>query len=373
MLDSPLALALLGTTATVMVLYAASMLFWGFEVGVLARGWQQAAADRPFGPEDVQVRIMTVDAEEVVQDTVDTLGGGFDEIRVIAEDDIDVLGARVHVVPADFDCRATHKGRALEWARRELPSDHDFVLYLDEDTHIASFGGLPDADVVQFTELPRRTGSWLAYLSEVYRIGYQIEQRAFDRFRFPLYAWGGGIAIRPELEHRVTWDAESITEDTDFVWRAASEAPLDFRVLNAKFRNQAPPSLWSMIVQRRRWMSGTREDTDLLSPLYRLLVRTRVITWGFASAIPLLTAGIFLVPAPLPYDRVFEIAGIGLFATQFVVTAAGAREYWPNERIALLAIPLTPVLVVLNTVGALWGFLSPVQEFAVTEKVEDTE
>lgn len=167
------------------------------------------------------MRILTVDAESVVQATVNAVPEAIDDVHVIAEAPISIDGAAVHVVPDEFDCEATNKGRAVEWARRTVPCSREYVLYLDEDTVMAGFSGLPDADVIQFTEKPIYTGSRVTYLCEVFRVGYQFEQFGFHRLRYPLYAWGGGVAVRASLEERMTWDVSTITEDTNFIWRAA--------------------------------------------------------------------------------------------------------------------------------------------------------
>ncbi len=243
------------------------------------------------------------------------------------------------------------------------------MLYLDEDTIVQRFRGFPDADVIQMTEMPLYTGSWLSYLGEVFRIGYQCEQRAFGRLKYPLYAWGGGIAIRKSLEDSITWDSDTITEDTNFVWRAADAGNLDFRVLNVKFRNQAPPSVRGMLQQRRRWFSGTKQSSGLLPHQYQLFLSFRMIAWALSPVIPVLSILLFLYPQYVPQPTAYQIGSVVAFSTLFIVTSIGAVIYVRDEQTALLAIPLTPLLVVLNTAGAFWGWVSPVRTFAVTEKV----
>ena len=353
----------------IFLLYSASVLFWLFEVGILARNQIVSSDEIVYGHEDIQVRILTIEAEEVVQGTVNSIPDGIADIRVIAERDIQITGATVHVVPDEFTCDATHKGRALEWARRNVPCTQEFILYLDEDTLVQQFEGLPDADIIQITEMPIFTGSWIAYLSETFRIGYQYEQRAFGRFKYPLYAWGGGIAVRKSLEDKITWDAKTITEDTNFVWRAVKEGGLDFRILNSKFRNQAPPTIRGMFRQRRRWFSGTQHSSGLLPRRYRVFLSFRMIAWALSPVIPFVSLLLFLFPQYVPQAASYLIGSLVAFSMLFIITLVGVVVYINHERITLLALPLTPLLVVLNTVGALWGWVSPVQTFAVTEKV----
>lgn len=146
-----------------LVVYGLSALWWLVETTVLARGWR-SDDEEAWGLDEVQVRVLTVDAAAVAQGTVDAVPDGVADVRVVAERGIDVDGATVHVVPEAFDCRATNKGRAVEWARRHVDCDAEYVLYLDEDTVVTEFTGLPDVDFVQFTEKPIYTGSRLAYL-----------------------------------------------------------------------------------------------------------------------------------------------------------------------------------------------------------------
>ncbi len=352
------------------VFYAGSVVFWLFETSVLAPLGTADGESNVWGLDDVQVRISTIGNESVVQTTVDALPEGLIDVHVIAEEAIEVSGATVHVVPESFSCLAGHKGRALEWARRNVPCDREYVLFLDEDTLVSDLNGLPDADVVQFTELPMYTGSRWTYLCEVFRIGYQYEQRAFATFRFPLYVWGGGIAIRRSVEERVTWDRRTITEDTAFVWTAAAELGVDMVVSDRRFRNQAPPSIRGLIRQRRRWMSGTREDGHMLPLPYRVFVATRATIWALSPFLVIIGAvSVFIPGIDLVVGAFADVLVLVLLLFLHFVTAVGASVYGLGARSSALAVLLTIPIVVLNTVGALWGFVSPTRSFSVTPKV----
>ncbi|ESP89417.1 glycosyltransferase [Candidatus Halobonum tyrrellensis] len=364
-----------------LVVYGLSALWWLVETTVLARGWR-AGDEEAWGLDEVQVRVLTVDAEAVVQGTVDAIPDGVADVRVVAERGVDVDGATVHVVPDAFDCRATNKGRAVEWARRHVDCDREYVLYLDEDTVVTEFTGLPDADVVQFTEKPIYTGSRLAYLCEVFRVGYQFEQFGFHRLRYPLYAWGGGFAVRHDVESELGWDRRTLTEDTNFLWYAASVRDVDYRLLDKRFRNQAPPSIRAMLRQRRRWMSGTVADDHLLPLRYRPLYATRVVAWAFSPFVPVLVAASLLaLDAPSlafgafgAFDAPSSATAYGLLSTAllgmlFVYMLLGVRAYRKSPLLWPLFLTLTPVAVVAHSAGSLWGILRPVEEFEVTEKV----
>jgi hypothetical protein len=358
---------------SVLSLYLAGDLYWLYEMcryGLWAR-----SPPRRYGGRDVQVRILTVDNASVVRDTVRRLPSSFEERYVIAEEPMDVPGAEVRVVPESFECDATNKGRALEWARRTVDCDREFVLFLDEDSHLLEFGGLPDADIVQFNERPRRTTSWLTYLCEINRIGFQIEQRAFPSLAVPLYAWGGGIAIRSSLEDEITWDYPTVIEDTIFLWRAFTEAADDVSLafISDRVSNQAPPTIRAMFRQRRRWIAGSREDNDLLSLDRVLMYGIRDLSWSVTGVIPVLfLVGLFSGVDIFFADR-YRLTSLALLLFMYVWIGIGVYRYRPSLPVAVAVVVLAPVTTVLHSVGALWGLVSQPDTFDVTNKVDEAD
>ena len=355
---------------TILLIFFIATMYWLFELLLVGRPPQSPLT---YGLEDVEVRIMTIASEDVVQATVDALPDGLAAIRVIAERDISIQGATVHTVPEDFSCAATRKGRAIEWARQQVPCDAEYVLYLDEDTILEDFHGLPDADIIQLSEHPVRSKSWLAYLAEIFRMGFQFEQATFPKFRYPLYAWGGGFAVRKTVEDDITWDVDSVTEDTNFIWRAFADSDRDMAFLRVHAMNQSPPSVREMIHQRRRWISGAANDSHLLPYRYRLLSLLRNAAWGLVFISPLL-----LVPFVTPVSVVFwpEMFSalvifqiVGLFGWAFL-------GYWHSgERLRVLGLLLIsiPIVPIIHAAGAFWAIVSPTTHFRVTQKVVPTE
>ncbi|MXR40532.1 glycosyltransferase family 2 protein [Halobaculum sp. WSA2] len=355
---------------TILLIFFGATLFWLGEMLIVGRA-PQGPIEHP--PSAVEVRVLTRDAEAVVQGTVNSLPDNLAATRVVAETDIDILGASVHIVPDDFTCEAIRKARAVEWARREVECVGEFVLYIDEDTLLGDFHGLPDADMIQLAERPIRSASWLTYLAEMFRMGFQLEQATFPKFRYPLYAWGGGFAVRKQLEDVLTWDVETVTEDTNFVWRAARSGDYDLQYLDVKAMNQAPPSIREMIHQRRRWISGAARDSHLLPLRYRLLSLMRNAAWALvfvspALALPLVTPieNLFF-PTYYWYIIVFQL--VGLFGWAFLGYWYFAERVWI---LALLFITI-PVVALIHSAGAFWAVLSPTETFRVTKKVSPLE
>lgn len=351
---------------TMLIIFFVSTAFWLAEMVVIGRARRGSIE---YGLDQIEARVLTIGAEDVVQGTVDSLPDELASIRVVAERNIEINGATVHTVPSEFSCEATRKGRAVEWARRTVTCDGEYVLYLDEDTLLSDFRGLPDADIVQLSEQPIRTKSWLTYFAEMFRMGFQIEQAVFPKFRFPLYAWGGGIAIRKSVEDEVTWNVHSLTEDTNFIWRAFQDSNRDLAFLRVRAFNQAPPSVREMIHQRRRWISGAAKDSHLLPRRYQLLSLLRNAAWGLVTLTPLL-----LLPVITPISMIFlpeiyqygiRFQLIGLFGWAII----GYWYYAERVRILIALLLSTPIVALLHSLGAFWALLSPTKDFRVTKKV----
>jgi hypothetical protein len=359
-------LVLVTTTA----LFTATAFAWVVITYVVGAGYEPP--DPVHGADDVQVRILTVDAESVVQSTVDSLPSEFDDVHVVAEEAIDVAGATVHVVPEEFDCEAIRKGRAIEWARQMLANDREMVLYLDEDSLLESFEGLPDADVVQLRERPRQTGSVLSYLADIYRMGVQIEQRAFARLSVPLFAWGGGIAVRSEVEDEVTWDRETIVEDTAFVWAAAQRIPdFSFELSTVTCANEAPPSLTEITQQRRRWAAGNVRAANELPLGYQLLTRIRNYAWALSPVVTLVVVPLTMLGIGVAATGLFAVLSLALGLLTVFWYLRGVLYYGGSTVAWAAAVPLAPLVTVVHSMGTVAGILDPPEEFRVTEKVGD--
>lgn len=394
--------------------YGFSTSWWALEVGALSYGWK---SDRPdeHGLDSIQVRILTVDGERVVQKTVEEIPDQIppEEIHVIAEEPITVPNAQVQVVPDSFESRADAKGRAHQWALETLHCDREYILYLDEDTRIQNLTGVPNADFIQFTEKPelivdktprqpplRDLKAWLTtfdewplsrlraeiearivYLCEIFRVGYQLEQFGFHRLAYPLYAWGGGFAIRHELEQEVTWRDSTLTEDTNLIWRAAKMASktgrldqLEYKIIDNNFRNQAPARILDMFQQRQRWISGSMSDMHLLPYRYMPLYLTRIVVWGFSPVFVLLVTGIYAAPIEIAGLGAFRVVSVFLLSFLYIYMLAGVVIYREQLGLwAIVCIALTPVAVFLHSVGALLGLICPMDDFKVTPKADPAQ
>lgn len=355
------------------ILYGFASLTWLINCFVLPY-IKDARENIKWQESDVQIRIMTVDNESTVKKSCEAARNYFSNIVIISEKDMDSINCDVHVVPESFSSKAINKGRALEWARKNVDFNGEYVIYLDEDTIIKNFDGIPDSDIVQFREMPTLTGSLISYFTEVYRTGYQYEQVSFNFYKYPIYVWGGAIAIRQSLENKVTWDYESVTEDTRFAWEAVRENDsISYSLVNDGFFGQAPTTVWSLFQQRRRWVTGTVRDSKILPLKYKLLVYSRLLIWTFAPIVFLNGLLVVVFPSPVYSSTWFVTLLIGEILLIHLTTLVGVIRYQKQSKYYLIsAIPLSIFLSIVNSIGALYGLIRPTSSFSVTEK-EETE
>lgn len=350
--------------------FSAITVFWVLETLVIGRSYDSPSPE--YGGDDIQVRILTIDAEQVVQETVDSLPGSLSDAHVIAEEPMTIEGARVHVVPDSFECDAVRKGRALEWARRHVRCETEFVLYLDEDSLVSEFNGLPDSDIVQIRERPRRTGSYLTYLAEIFRVGVQLEQRAFGKLSIPLFAWGGGIAVRKTVEDEVTWNRETLVEDTAFVWRAAMWTNASYALSDAVFTNQAPPSFREILEQRRRWAAGNHQEAVVLPRPYRYVTRVRNVVWGLSPFAPFAAVPVMLFGVPVVHGDVLNPISHALTVCMILWFVLGLRSYDFPPRETMVGLALIPLVALIHSLGTVFGITHPPDDFRVTKKVHSS-
>ena len=352
-----------------LILFLISTSIWVF---LMLLSSKSEKPDIVYGPEQLQIRILTVDNNSIVQKSVDSIQSSIKDIHVIAEKDMSIDGAVTHNVEEGFVCQAERKGRAIEWARRNIECDKEFILYLDEDSNLPEIEGLPDKDIIQLSESPRKSRGLIPYLCEVFRMGFQIEQRGFPELKYPLYAWGGGFAVRKKVEDNITWDVCTVTEDTNFIWRAFENQNTTMAYMRVRVSNQSPPSIKEMIHQRRRWVSGSLIDIDLLPYKYKLIVWLRLVSWGFLP----LTFFLF-IPYLLKIGIAFEqFYWIGvLIQTIFVIVWIISGVVYCKERLTtfVLILLLFPLISIIHSIGCSWGLVKKTDNFRPTKKIDPKE
>lgn len=331
-------------------------------VALVLLGIAHEEPERVWKADDVQARIVTYGSNpELAHETARIAKKHFQDVHIVTDLPIDSIpGVTIDCVPEDFESVATKKGRALDWAQKHIICEKEYILYLDEDTEVTEFDGLPDADIVQFLERPTHTDSYFSTLIEVGRLGWCQEMSGFPVLKYPPYLWGGGFAVRSSVEDAVGWEFDSITEDTVFLWNAI-DAGFSYEVTNQRFCNQAPPTVTELIKQRRRWFAGTIADMSQLPLLSRVFVLTRVLSAAMTTFTPVVILADVFVALSL---WVYLIFGVGIFVWSLI----GGIKYDRSISMFLSSFVLFPILHMINGVGAMYGIIRCPETFEITKK-----
>lgn len=309
---------------------------------------------------DVTIRILTVgDAEDVVQNTVDSVSDTDAPIQVISEKPIDIDSATVYVVPRSFDVKADNKARALEWANRNL-SKGKYILFLDEDSVLNSVNEIPKGDLIQLREKPVKTNSVLCWLASIQRFGVEEESYYFRRSN-PRYVWGGGLFIDSDVEDEIGWNFDTLREDDAFAYEAV-ERGYDYKIVEEpKIISRSPLNIYNIIQQRRRWNSI---DAPFIQRLRQEIKNFETsFVWGINSLILPLFILTLIINDPVLYALILPTT---IFNTIWVIT--GAVRYGVSLVYYPMIIPVVPIISFYNGFGNLYSIFNPINEFNVTDK-----
>jgi hypothetical protein len=344
----------------ILICFAGGSLIWAI---FYSFGLYRDSNPKAWDKDDVQVRIVTRgDHPQVVKETAESASHWFNDIKVVTDKQIEIpIPAEIFIVPGSFHARAKHKGRALVWASRNIPCDKEYILYLDEDTIVTGFEGLPDEDIVQILEKPRQTESRLTHLIEVTRIGFQQEVKGFPLLAYPMYLWGGAFAVRKSVEDDVGWNVNSVTEDTLFLWRAMADG-YTYTAVEQRYENQSPLSIVDLIKQRRRWVTGTIDSIKYLPLHWTPIVWMRTLFWLVSVfTICVIVAGLTKIILPLWLSIVFVIPPL-------IWSVIGSSKYEHSGRLILLTFFLFPLIHTIGSLGVVYALVKPSRSFDVTKK-----
>lgn len=309
---------------------------------------------------DVTVRILTAgDAEDVVQNTVNSVSDTDAAIQVISENPIDIDSATVHVVPSSFDVKADNKARALEWANRNL-TKRDYILFLDEDSALDSVKEIPKGDLIQLREKPVKTNSVLCWLASIQRFGVEEESYYFSSSN-PRYVWGGGLFVDSNVEDEIGWNFDTLREDDAFAYEAV-EKGYDYEIVEEpKIISRSPLGIYDIIQQRRRWNSI---DAPFIQRLRQEIKNFETsFVWGINSLVLPLFILTLIINDPFIYALILPSI---IFNTIWVIT--GAVKYGVSLVYYPMIILIVPIISFYNGFGNLYSIFNPINEFNVTDK-----
>ncbi len=299
---------------------------------------------------EITVRIITLgENKKVIQKTVDSISKTNAQIQIISENSINIDNADVYIIDDDFTCKATGKGRALEWARKNL-SKRNYILFLNEDCELTSLDNIPKGDQIQLRQNPKYTESLLSWYAEIQRVGVGEETYSFDKLN-PKYIWGGGLLIKSEIEDKITWNSNNLNEDTEFIYNAIDEG-FEYIIVNKpQVNNLSPLSFSDILQQRRKWNSNQK---SFINRFKQALDIEGSIIWIINSLFPLLL--LFLL---INNNYLFLLSIIPLYIINLIWIYYGLKHIQAKHIHYLMVLFLIPIIAFYNGIGNLYALFNP--------------
>jgi hypothetical protein len=314
------------------------------------------------------IQITTIGNQNTVNKIIETIKG-YDlgelafQIWVVTEPgSTGYLGAdRTVVVPAEFTCLASHKARALEYAR-QLRYDEGMggadlkILFVDDDsTPSAAYirtCAHRDADVCEGLVIPRTSyGRFLSHMDDLRTLNCLFFCSLFQGSGHPIEVHGEGLCVRASAENVVTWDYPIFaSEDMVFGHMAAAKG-LKWDFFHETVYITSPWTWRDHMRQRRRWLWGNIHAVRRVLPVWSKIRIVAKYTFGVgAFVIP--TVGVILSfsgALDLPWGaRVVTylsfVTWLGAFAVSGWINSGGR---WRSTAVAVILAYVTSLMVVV--------------------------
>jgi len=308
-----------------------------------------------------------------------------------------VPGVEIVVVPTGYRTAkgSRYKARALQYVLETSPLAPDtWIVHLDEESHIggSTIRGIRDAVQEEEASGRYRIGQGcILYHRDVRRHPFltlaDSLRTADDLGRFRLQfnlglallgLHGSFIVVRNSVEARTGFDVGpegSVTEDT--YWALLQMAAgARFRWVRGYVVEQSTQSVGDFIKQRRRWFVGVAKVVRYadIGWAWKAPMAVMLAIWSAIWVFPLVTVGVFACGISAPaWVRVLGDSSLAIYLMQYLV---GCRLNMRHHRarpacraFAYAAqILLVPVFALMESLGALYGLLSPDLSFHVVKK-----
>jgi egghead protein (zeste-white 4 protein) len=250
------------------------------------------------------------------------------EVCVVTDDPQDPAhladaGCEVVVVPRRYATPhgTIRKARALHYAvehrrRRHANTDEAWIYHLDEESYVTvqtllallafirEKGCLISEGPIAYP-LKFAAASRLTALAESIRPFQCYDCVSQMRHPPPVHMHGSNLLVRADVEDAVGWDhGTSLAEDQLFGLRAYERYGEVFGWHGGVLLEQPPLTLRDHFQQRRRWVLGTLQNQEHLSPRLKLRTFLSVATYWFGFLSALASAAMYayyLLPEALAF------------------------------------------------------------------------
>jgi hypothetical protein len=345
--------------------------------------------------------VISRESPPFVQESVDSVHAscraiGYSNYQVLVVTDVESRFERATmvVVPPDYRCNAAYKARALNYALRALPnSPSTWTFHLDEDAqvrpqtvasmlHYIATEGQTQFVAFGFQSAGHNRSLW-GYFAEADRAWTMVWHRSQMR-KIPLWANGGNMLIRSDIEQDATWNLGShICEDTVFEYKVAEKYGPVFGWHGGTTMERAPSTIRGLVKQRRRWFHSGLLTMHLAPKEVRALRAYCMVTWVAAFVlVSTFFAGaasfVFGVPRwsvlPLWLDILIAVMTVFWLARAQVGLYLITRHRNPRpsggRRLAahLGLFVVTPLVSLFCVLGPVVSLVAPPKSFEITDK-----
>lgn len=282
------------------------------------------------------------------------------------------------VVPDDFECEATAKGRAIQYFVETVVADEQeyWYAFLDDDNEVRG------RDILYEIPVYERRGYHAANPVLVPRQGHSATTFVMDHVRTlddltvfrtftgllgrPLVGFHGELlTVRGDTLAEVGFDRESIVEDFAF---AAELVRRDLPVWQTGSRVSilSPHSTPDLFKQRRRWFLGLLAELRRCPPSATLVMGLRMVAWTFATVGGVVFAPLWLLTG----DSTPLLAPLVMFssAIYFLAYLYGVRSVQEGLLARLGRAIVLPVYPALESLVSVYSLATRSDSFVVIDK-----
>lgn len=282
------------------------------------------------------------------------------------------------VVPESYSCRATAKGRAMQYFIETVVAEAPeyWYAFLDDDNLLL------DDDILYEIPVYEEEGYGAANPVLIPRPGRSMATFVMDHLRLvddltvfrtftgllgvPAIGFHGELlTARGDLLVDIGFDRESIVEDYGFAARLI-EHDVPVWQTGSRISILSPHTMTALFKQRRRWYIGLWQELFRSPPIAVLFMGLRLSAWTAA-----LVSGLALIPlwlttstgivAPVAAKLLILLGGV-LYGTAYLLGVSQTGREWP------LHLLLIPVYSTLEAATALYSIYYRSNDFVVIDK-----
>ncbi len=239
------------------------------------------------------------------------------------------------VVPEEFRCQASYKGRALEYSRRlraerGLDRGDVKVLFVDDDS-LPTKGYMQKVfkaqfDVCEGITTPRNGyGRLLSHMDDLRTMNCLFVCSMFQGFGHPIHVHGEGLCVRGSAEAVVTWDYPVFASEDLVFGHMAVVMGLSWGFVWDYIQITSPFTWRDFLKQRQRWLWGNIHAIRRVLPVRSTVLLIALYIQGvFTFVMSTVGIGLAFTGRLNAWSRIFPwlFASMGIWLAMFALCGA---------------------------------------------------